>query len=134
MTTASVTNGGDPARELIGSEEASPSVTAGCDLVVVPPRRTVFISRLSADTSVEKVESYIRSRCGEFNQMDCRVFKFNFSQQRDIASFRAIVPSRIFETLVSQSFWPPGVLVREFVPRDRPRRVAAIDLHPPSKN
>lgn len=101
------------------------------DLIVVPPRRTVFISRLSAETSVDKVKFYIRSHCSEFNDNDCKVFKFNSSQPRDISSFKVVVPDKIFDTLVNTSFWPQGVLVKEFIFRDRPRRAAPVDLHLP---
>lgn len=101
------------------------------DLVVIPPRRTIFISRLSAETSVDKVIYFIKSHLSNFNENDLKVFKFNNSQSRDIASFRVLVPEKIFNTLVSNSFWPQGVLVKEFIPRDRPRRAAPVDLGRP---
>lgn len=101
------------------------------DLVVVPPRRTVFISRLSADTTADKVACYIKSHCPELNGSDVKVFKFNSSQPRDISSFKVLVPDKIFETLVHNSFWPQGILVKEFIFRDRPNRVAPVDLHLP---
>lgn len=98
------------------------------DLVVVPPRKIVFISRLSHDTSVEKISAYLKTKCAEFNDIDCNVFKFNYSQPRDIASFKIIVPLKLFNIVANESFWPSGVLVKEFVPRDRPRRFRNIDL------
>lgn len=101
------------------------------DLIVVPPRRTVFISRLSAETSVDKVKFYIKSHCADFNENDFKVFKFNSSQPRDISSFKVVVPDKSFNTLVNTSFWPQGVLVKEFIFRDRPRRPATVDLHLP---
>lgn len=125
---------GNNVHEQPDAREIPPPNVSSCELVVVPPRMTVFISRLSANTSVENVESYIKSKCSSFNNNDCKVLKFNYSQTRDIASFRAIVPARIFDTLVNQSFWPPGVLVREFIPRNRPRREGAVNLQTASKN
>lgn len=101
------------------------------DLVVIPPRRTIFISRLSAETSVGKVEHYIKSHLSDFNENDLKVFKFNNSQSRDIASFKVLVPEKNFNTLVSNLFWPQGVLVKEFIPRDGPRRAAPVDLDRP---
>lgn len=103
------------------------------DLVVVPPRKTVFISRLSADTSVEQISQYLRLHAVDFNASDWKVLKFNYSEPRDISSFRIIVPERLFRVLVNQSFWPPGVLVREFVPRNNSRRAPPVVLQP-SKN
>lgn len=113
--------------------QVSQTIPEMCELVVVPPRKTVFVSRLSADTSVEKIVSYLRNHLTDFNDNDCKVLKFNYSQPRDIASFRIIVPEKVFSILVNKSFWPSGVLVREFIPRDRPRRTAGVELQP-SKN
>lgn len=97
-------------------------------LVVVPPRKTIFISRLSHDTSVEKLEEYLKNMCSDFNNTDCKVFKFNYSQPRDISSFKIIVPDKIFHTIIMESFWPTGVLVKEFIPRDRQGRFGRINL------
>ena len=102
-------------------------------LTVVPPRRTVFVSRLSADTSVDRIANYIKSHSPSFNDNDCKVLKFNNFQNRDISSFKIIVPEMMFNILVKQSFWPMGVLVREFIHRDRPRRSVPVNLQS-SKN
>lgn len=112
------------------SQETQDVIETG-DLVVVPPRKTVFISRLSAETTVDKVKFYIKSHCPEFNENDFKIFKFNSSQPRDISSFKVVVPDKIFQTLVNTAFWPQGVLVKEFIFRDRPRRAAPVDLQLP---
>lgn len=106
----------------------------GCGLVVVPPRRMVFVSRLSCDTSVDSIAAFLRSRCEGFCDDDCSIFKFNYSRPRDISSFRILVPLRLFEIIVEESFWPPGVLVREFVPREGPRRGRVVNMPHVSKN
>lgn len=98
------------------------------DLVVVPPRKTIFISRLSSDTSIENIVNYVKLNFSEFNDNDCRILKFNYSGPRDISSFRIIVPVKVFGVLSEQSFWPDGVLVKEFIPRNKPRRVGPVDL------
>lgn len=103
------------------------------DLVVVPPRRTVFVSRLSADTTVDRIVNYIKSHSPQFNDSDGRVLKFNNYQNRDISSFKIIVPDKLFRILIEQSFWPMGVLVREFTRRDRPARSVPVNLQS-SKN
>lgn len=108
-------------------------VPSGDDLVVVPPRRTVFVSRLSADTTVDRIVNYIKSHSPQFNDSDCRVLKFNNYQNRDISSFKIIGPEKLFKILVEQSFWPMGVFVREFTRRDRPSRSAPVNLQS-SKN
>lgn len=93
----------------------------GCGLVVVPPRKTVFVSRFAADTSEEAIRKFLRSNCPGFNESDFNVQKFRFSQPRDISSFKIIVPLKLFDILVEKSFWPVGALVREYIHRDRPR-------------
>ena len=102
-------------------------------VIVGPRRRTVLVSRLSADISVHRITNYIKSHSPNFNDNDCRVLKFNNFQNRDISSFKIIVPEMMFNILVKQSFWPMGVLVREFIHRDRPRRSVAVNLQS-SKN
>lgn len=96
-------------------------------LVVVPPRRTVFISRLSPHTSVEEIGNYIKSIRPDIGEV-ISVFKFNYSQPRDISSFKIIVPGEFFDNVVSSAFWPDGVLVREFVHRDRIRVGSVVQL------
>lgn len=93
-------------------------------LVVVPPRRTIFLSRLSPATSIDNIRSYIKSTSVGLNDKDFTVLKFNYSEPRDIASFRILVPDWIFETLVDRSAWPDGTLVREFIRRERVRSEA----------
>lgn len=110
------------------SAQSSLSTSDTGNLVVVPPRKTIFISRLSPDTSVDKIVNFIKLNFSEFNDKDCKVFKFNYSEPRDISSFRIIVPRKVFDVLIEQSFWPEGVLVREFIPRNMPRRVGPVDL------
>lgn len=108
----------------------STSTNGSCDLVVVPPRKTIFISRLACSTSEENIRSYILSKCSEFNDNDCTIFKFNYTTPRDISSFKIIVPHHIFEVIVNENFWPCGVLVKEFIPRERHRRNNGVDIHP----
>lgn len=90
------------------------------NLVVVPPRKTVFLSRLASDTTINDIGDYIRSNCSNISD-DIAIFKFNYSQPRDISSFKISVPGKFFDEILNKSFWPEGVLVREFVHRDRNR-------------
>lgn len=125
----SILPSGDFAEIVTGQIVPAPlDVLGDDDLIVVPPRKTVFVSRLSADTSVDRLANYIKSHSSNFNDNDCRVLKFNNFQNRDISSFKIIVPEKMFDILVKQSFWPMGVLVREFTHRDRPRRSVPVNL------
>lgn len=95
-------------------------------LNVVPPRKTVFVSRLTPDTVENNIKNFIRVKCPHFNENDCNVFKFSYSQPRDISSFKITVPLKIFDTIIDESFWPQGVLVKEFLPRERQRHGVTI--------
>lgn len=90
-----------------------------CGLIVVPPRRTVFVSRFSPDTTVKDIINFLKINCMGTNELDYSVFKFNFSHPRDISSFKISVPIKLYEVLIDKSFWPHGVLVKEFIHRDR---------------
>lgn len=98
------------------------------ELVVVPPRKTVFLSRLGPSTTVDNVKNYLRNHCEGYNDTDISVVKFKFSEPRDISSFRIIAPLKIFDILMEKSFWPQDILVREFTHRDRPRAGRAVTL------
>lgn len=102
------------------------------NLVVVPPRRTVFLSRLAPGTTVDDIGNFIRSNNSIIGD-DIAIFKFIYSQPRDISSFKISVPGKFFDEIVKNSFWPDGVLVREFVHRDRNRSDGYTRL-PPSIN
>lgn len=98
------------------SISASSSSTAPRPLTVVKARKTVFISRLGLDTAVVDVLSYITMKFDV--ELDIQCFKINAKGTRSMSSFKVIVSDEIFRIIIDAGFWPPGVLVREFVPRE----------------
>lgn len=99
------------------------------NLVVVPPRKTVFLSRLASDTTIKDIGDFIRTNDSSIGE-DFTIFKFNYSQQRDISSFKISIPGKFFDVVVNKSFWPDGVLVREFEHRERNRSGGLARLLP----
>lgn len=99
-------------------------------LRVIPPNKTVFISRLASDTTAEDVEYYIKSKCGA----DCfsSVHKFSFAEPRTVSSFKITVPDEIFKEVVAADFWPIGTIVREFIFKQRPRNTVRLPASLPS--
>lgn len=89
------------------------------ELVVVAPRKSIFISRLHSNTTINNISNYLKSKVQNLGDNDCRIIKFNSSLPRDISSFKIIVPHDMFDTLLNRSFWPDGVLVKEFVFREK---------------
>ena len=94
-------------------------------LSVVAPRRQVFVSRLSSDTTCETVASYIASK----SSANVSVTKFNFSVPREISSFKISVPNDVFPTICDSNFWPPHMIVHEFKPKKRthPSPIALVN-------
>lgn len=86
-------------------------------LTAVPPKRSIFISRLPADTTTETIDRYIISKIGKFN--DINIHKFNFSQQRSIASFKITTSDEMYSRLIDPEFWPKHTIVREYIYRER---------------
>lgn len=80
------------------------------------PRKSIFLSRLAASTSVRDILSYIMESCS-VKEADVFCRKFEPASPREIASFKIVPPVEFFDELLQGSFWPPGTLVREFKPR-----------------
>ena len=87
------------------------------DLVVVSPKKAIFLSRFAADTTENDVLFYIRSKIKKDNEI--LINKFIFAKPRSIASFKVIVPMEIFNNLLDPSFWPKNTVVHEYVIKNR---------------
>lgn len=86
-------------------------------LRAIPPRKTIFISRLANNTSIDDIDYYIKSKVGE--QAEILIQKFQYSQPRSIASFKLTVSAELFQILLDLNFWPENTLVREYVYKER---------------
>lgn len=100
----------------IAAATALPNAPA-INLVAVAPKKTVFLSRLAADTSENDIITYIKSKIKP--TADTVVKKFNFSNPRITSSFKVFVSEDLFDTVVNPSFWPQNTLVKEFVYRNK---------------
>ena len=89
-------------------------------LNVVAPRKQIFVSRLSSDTTCESVAAYISSK----TPASVSITKFNFSTPREISSFKISVPNDSFAVICDPKFWPPHMIVHEFKPKRRSEPVA----------
>lgn len=88
-------------------------------LRVIPPMKTVFAARFAADTSEDDMRYYIKSKLNL--DVNLKIFKFQYRDTRNTASFRIMVPDSVFETVVSPDFWPPRALVQEYIYKERIR-------------
>lgn len=89
-------------------------------LKIIPPKKSIFISRFAYDTSEDQINSYIT------NKLKCDstilIKKFKYSQPRDITSFKITVPADLFEQILDSNFWPDNALVRKYELKENPRR------------
>lgn len=97
-------------------------------LKIIPPKKSIFISRFAFDTSVEDINFYIKSKLN-FGA-DISINKFTYSQPRSITSFKLTVPANLYETIVNPDFWPNNTLVREYVFKENPRLNNIAQLPP----
>lgn len=86
-------------------------------LTAVPPKRSIFVSRLANSTASEDVEFYIKSKVG--CNADVLIHKFQYSQPRSITSFKLTLSDELFNQVVDKNFWPVNTLVREYIYQNR---------------
>lgn len=92
-------------------------------LRVIPPKKSVFVSRFAYETSTTDVEYYIKSKlCSD---VDVIVYKFKYSRPRSVVSFKISVPIEIFHQIVDPNFWPMNTLVKEYINNDTQRPTMA---------
>ena len=86
------------------------------------------------NTSTDVIRNYVKSKITDLSDNDINVFKFSSSQRREISSFKINVPHKIVNTIVSNSFWPDGALVKEFVFSERTKTPRSVNIPTVSKN
>ncbi|KAL9874405.1 uncharacterized protein ACN427_012899 [Glossina fuscipes fuscipes] len=99
-------------------------------LTAVPPRKAIFVSRLAPETSVDNIKSYLATKVPSVKLKRVSVVKMAPSQARAISSFKILVQTENKLNRLNKSLWPVGSLIKEFIPRDRPRNTKAIVLSP----
>lgn len=87
------------------------------ELKMSKPPKSLFISRLDANTTSLEVAAYIKAKCGipEHDMTAIRCVKL--SSNRDtafVASFRVYIPDEYFVTVLDRHFWSEGLIVREY--------------------
>lgn len=84
------------------------SNSSGPSLRVASPMKSIFVSRLTADTTEDEISDYISHNYKLIPKM--MIYKFNFATTRDVASFKIILPDDDFKSIVNEQFWPSHVL------------------------
>lgn len=93
-----------------------------CGITVVPPPKSIFLSRLGVDVSTDQVEKFIKAKIP--NAIDITIRKMLFRTPRIYSSFVINTGHNmdIFNIVVNQSFWPDLTVVKEFRHFLRPPR------------
>lgn len=105
------------------SSAATSSNPLGLAVVLPAPRKkAVFLSRFSPDTTEDQLLAHVKHKCSSSphaSNLFCRKLtsRFRPSSEALISSFKLFVPLELFDAICCDSFWPVGVLVKEFVPR-----------------
>ncbi|XP_075151108.1 uncharacterized protein LOC142240068 [Haematobia irritans] len=87
-------------------------------LQVVPSKKTVFAAKFAAETTIEDISFYIKSKLQA--DIELSVFKFKYRERRSKASFKIIVPEDIFDRVVNPEFWPQNALIKEYIYKESP--------------
>lgn len=114
-----------PTTSVLNNNNVSPK-----PLIVLPPKKYIFISRFAAETTAEDVDFYIKSKLGV--NADILINKFSYSQPRSITSFKVAVPPDVYNIIIVPEFWPPNTIVREYLFKENPRINNIAQL--PSRN
>lgn len=108
------------------------NVLSTCDLKVIPPKKSIFISRFAYETTTDNIYNYIESKLN--CNPDVLIKKFTYSEPRDITSFKLTVPNDLFDTLIDPTFWPNNTFIREYVIRNNTRSNNIVRLTSYSNN
>lgn len=82
------------------------------ELRAIPRPKSIFISRLASETTIEDINYYITTKLN--SNAEISTYKFSYAQPRSIASFKITVSAEMYVKLIDPCFWPDNTLVREY--------------------
>lgn len=93
-------------------EDLSPEIV--CGITVVPPPKSIFLSRLGVDVTADQVKMFITTKIPA--AQDVSVRKMLFREPRSYSTFVVDVGPdlSIFNDVVQTTFWPALTVVKEF--------------------
>ena len=83
-------------------ESASLDTSALRELIVVKLKRTIFVSRLSCDNSVDDIKCFVKSKIMEGLEFGC--YKMSSSLDSNVSSFKSYVADDKFGEFVNPAF------------------------------
>lgn len=98
-----------------------------CGLTAAPPSQWLHIARCSTNTTTDNVRNYVSKKLGLVDKslISCRQLlkKGADISALEFVSFKLRVPSRHLDVTRSNTFWPAGIVVKDFTTRPNFRRV-----------
>ena len=92
------------------SSSASGTLTAPKNLVIVAPKKSIFVSRFASDTTEDDILFFIKTKKPFLK--DITITKFKINRERYLASFKIYVPADSFDEFVASDFWPKNTVVQ----------------------
>lgn len=101
-------------RELQAAQEVNDRTDDDCCLPVVPPLKSIFLSRLRVDVTTDQVHNYIKNKVQGAENITVR--KLLFREPRIFSSFEIKVgyDLNLFDALLQPAVWPQHSVVHEF--------------------
>lgn len=108
---------------VIGSSPSPATQTSGTTILRgAAQRKSVFVSRLHVDTSSDDLQSFLMEKLGaSFNASSFHIHKLKVDRALGYSSFKIIIVERnqdLFNSLLSDGFWPSYLLVHEYFRRE----------------
>lgn len=100
-----------------------------CEITAAPPTQWLYISRCSITTTADNVRSYITKKLGlvDNSSISCRQLlkKDTDINSLEFVSFKVRVPPCHLDTTKSHTFWPDGIVVKNFIARPNFRQTTS---------
>ena len=114
LSATSVSNNAAPTLAL--ASVPSPCPIAAIGLTAVPKPKSLFVSRLNPQATVEQVINYISLK---FEGCDIIKVKKLTNNRRPVSSFKIDVSDDLLNSLLQKEIWPEGAFVNIFEDRSR---------------
>lgn len=121
-----------PTRSFLPVNHIVPNTDDVC-LTAVHPRKAIFVSQLTPNTSENNIKSCFAAKVPSVN-LKAGAFSnwLNLTyQHRSITCSKVLNPTENMKSLFNTPLWPIGFLVKEFIPRNCPRNTNTVIISTP---
>lgn len=120
-----------PADRGPSSADNTSTVVDNSELTAAPPAQWLYISRCNTTTTADNVRSYVAKRLGlaDSSSISCRQLQKKDADisSLEFVSFKLRVPPCHLDAAKCLSFWPVGIVVKNFTARSNFRRASLTE-------